>query len=63
MVFYPKKKLKIIDLISANYYTSLGGESFLPGFLGLGYVKNCQYFNVVIQSLSHLKKFRNGSQK
>ena len=56
---YTKREIKLIDKISSNFYTSLAGDSFLPGFLGLGYVKNCQYFNVVIQSLSHLKKFRN----
>ena len=56
---YSKKEIKLMDKISSNYCTSLGGDLFLPGFLGLGYVKNCQYFNVVIQSLSHLKKFRN----
>jgi len=56
---YTKREIKLIDKISSNYCTSLGGDSFLPGYLGLGYVKNCQYFNVVIQSLSHLKKFRN----
>ena len=56
---YSKREIQLIDKISSNFYTSLGGDSFLPGFLGLGYVKNCQYFNVVIQSLSHLKKFRN----
>ena len=56
---YTKREIKLIDIISSNFYTSLGGDAFLPGFLGLGFVKNCQYFNVVIQSLSHLKKFRN----
>ena len=56
---YTKREIKLIDKISSNFCTSLGGDPFLPGYLGLGYVKNCQYFNVVIQSLSHLKKFRN----
>ena len=56
---YTKKEIKLIDKISSNFCTSLGGDLFLPGYLGLGYVKNCQYFNVVIQSFSHLKKFRN----
>jgi U4/U6.U5 tri-snRNP-associated protein 2 len=56
---YTKREIKLMDKISANYCTSLGGDLFLPGYLGLGYVKNCQYFNVIIQSLSHLKKFRN----
>ena len=56
---YTKKDIKLIDKISANYNTSLDNKKYLPGYIGLGYVKNCEYFNVIIQSLSHLKKFRN----
>ena len=56
---YTKKDIKLIDKISANFITSLDNKKFLPGYIGLGYVKNCEYFNVIIQSLSHLKKFRN----
>ena len=56
---YTKKDIKLIDKISANYNTSLDNKKYLPGYSGLGYVKNCEYFNVIIQSLSHLKKFRN----
>ena len=56
---YTKKNIKLIDKISANYNTSLDNKKYLPGYIGLGYVKNCEYFNVIIQSLSHLKKFRN----
>ena len=56
---YSKKDIKLIDKIAANFYTSLDNKKYLPGYIGLGYVKNCEYFNVIIQSLSHLKKFRN----
>ena len=55
---YTKKDIKIIDKISANFNISLDNKKYLPGYIGLGYVKNCEYFNVIIQSLSHLKKFR-----
>ena len=56
---YTKKDIKLIDKIAANFNTSLDNKKYLPGYIGLGYVKNCEYFNVIIQSLSHLKKFRN----
>jgi len=56
---YTKKDIKLIDKRSANYNTSLDNKKYLPGYIGLGYVKYCEYFNVIIQSLSHLKKFRN----
>ena len=55
---YTKKDIKLIDKISANFNISLDNKKYLPGYIGLGYVKNCEYFNVIIQSLSHLKKFR-----
>ena len=56
---YTKKDIKLIDKYAANFKTSLDNKQYLPGFIGLGLVKNCEYFNVIIQSLSHLKKFRN----
>ena len=56
---YSKKEIKLMDKISSQFYYSLDNKPYLPGYIGLGYVKNCEYFNVIIQSLSHLKKFRN----
>ena len=55
---YTKEQIKLIDKISANYNLSLDNKKYFPGYIGLGYVKNCEYFNVIIQSLAHLKKFR-----
>ena len=55
---YTKEQIKLIDKFSANQKLSLDNKKYFPGYLGLGYVKNCEYFNVIIQSLSHLKKFR-----
>ena len=56
---YTKKDIKLIDKIAADFRISLDNKKYLPGYIGLGYVKNCEYFNVIIQSLSHIKKFRN----
>ena len=56
---YTKKDIKLIDKIAADFRIFLDNKKYLPGYIGLGYVKNCEYFIVIIQSLSHIKKFKN----
>lgn len=38
---------------------SLGGKNYIPGFIGMNNIKDNDYFNVVVQALSHIPPLRN----
>eukprot|EP01080_Neovahlkampfia_damariscottae_P006841 gene6841-11002_t len=55
---YTEKDIQEIDSLNGNYL-SLQKQKFIPGFVGLNNLKNTSGFNVVIQTLTKIPKFRN----
>ena len=55
---YTEKDIQEIDSLNGNFL-SLQNQKYIPGFIGLNNLKNTAGFNVVIQTLTKIPKFRN----
>jgi U4/U6.U5 tri-snRNP-associated protein 2 len=55
---YTKEQVMILDR-EAKTAWSLNGKEYTPGFVGMNNIKANDYFNVVVQALSHVPPLRN----
>ena len=55
---YTKEQVVVLDKLSQTAWT-LNGKEYTPGFVGINNIKENDYFNVVIQALSHVPPLRN----
>ncbi|KAH8598236.1 hypothetical protein B0O99DRAFT_684280 [Bisporella sp. PMI_857] len=55
---YTKEQVIAMDR-EAKTAWALGGKEYTPGFVGMNNIKENDYFNVVIQALSHIPPLRN----
>ncbi|CZS99691.1 hypothetical protein WAI453_002376 [Rhynchosporium graminicola] len=55
---YTKEEVMALDW-EAKTAWALGGKEYTPGFVGMNNIKENDYFNVVVQALSHVPPLRN----
>lgn len=55
---YTKKEVMDLDR-TAKTRRSLAGKEYVPGFVGMNNIKENDYINVVVQTLSHVQSLRN----
>lgn len=55
---YTKEQVVAMDR-EAKTAWALGGKEYIPGFVGMNNIKDNDYFNVVVQALSHVPPLRN----
>jgi U4/U6.U5 tri-snRNP-associated protein 2 len=55
---YTKKEVTALDR-SPKEAWALNGKKYTPGFVGMNNIKDNDYFNVIIQALSHVPPLRN----
>ncbi len=55
---YTKEQVIAMDR-EAKTAWALGGKEYAPGFVGMNNIKENDYFNVVVQALSHVPPLRN----
>jgi U4/U6.U5 tri-snRNP-associated protein 2 len=55
---YSKEQVMAMDR-EAKTAWALGGREYIPGFVGMNNIKHNDYFNVVVQALSHVPPLRN----
>jgi U4/U6.U5 tri-snRNP-associated protein 2 len=55
---YTKEQVVAMDR-KAKTAWALGGKEYTPGFVGMNNIKSNDYFNVIIQALSHVPPLRN----
>lgn len=55
---YSKEEVVAMDRRAQSAWT-LGGKEYIPGFVGMNNIKDNDYFNVVVQALSHVPPLRN----
>ncbi|KAG0645416.1 putative inactive ubiquitin-specific-processing protease 10 [Hyphodiscus hymeniophilus] len=55
---YTKQQVMAMDR-EAKTAWALGGKEYVPGFVGMNNIKDNDYFNVVVQALSHVPPLRN----
>lgn len=55
---YSKEEVVAMDSQARSAWT-LGGKEYIPGFVGMNNIKDNDYFNVVVQALSHVPPLRN----
>ncbi|KAK6612830.1 ubiquitin carboxyl-terminal hydrolase [Botrytis cinerea] len=55
---YTKEQVMAMDREAKTSWT-LSGKEYIPGFVGMNNIKDNDYFNVVIQALSHVPPLRN----
>ncbi|RKF73166.1 putative mRNA-splicing protein ubp10 [Golovinomyces cichoracearum] len=55
---YSKEQVMVLDK-EAKTSLALNGKEYAPGFVGMNNIKANDYFNVVIQALSHVPPLRN----
>ncbi|KAG9232611.1 U4/U6.U5 tri-snRNP-associated protein-like protein [Amylocarpus encephaloides] len=55
---YTKDQVMALDREEKAAWT-LGGKEYSPGFVGMNNIKENDYFNVVVQALSHVPPLRN----
>jgi U4/U6.U5 tri-snRNP-associated protein 2 len=55
---YTKEQVMALDREAKTAWT-LGGKEYTPGFVGMNNIKDNDYFNVVVQALSHVPPLRN----
>jgi U4/U6.U5 tri-snRNP-associated protein 2 len=55
---YTKEQVMAIDR-EAKTSWGLEGKEYMPGFVGMNNIKDNDYFNVVVQALSHVPPLRN----
>ncbi|TGO82066.1 hypothetical protein BPOR_0931g00040 [Botrytis porri] len=55
---YTKEQVMAMDREAKSSWT-LSGKEYIPGFVGMNNIKDNDYFNVVIQALSHVPPLRN----
>ncbi|TQS37717.1 hypothetical protein Golomagni_01799 [Golovinomyces magnicellulatus] len=55
---YSKEQVMVLDK-EAKTSLALNGKEYSPGFVGMNNIKANDYFNVVIQALSHVPPLRN----
>jgi U4/U6.U5 tri-snRNP-associated protein 2 len=55
---YTKEQVMAMDR-EAKTAWALGGKEYTPGFVGMNNIKSNDYFNVIIQALSHVPPLRN----
>jgi U4/U6.U5 tri-snRNP-associated protein 2 len=55
---YTKEQVMAMDR-EAKTAWALGGKEYVPGFIGMNNIKDNDYFNVVVQALSHVPPLRN----
>ncbi|ODA79803.1 hypothetical protein RJ55_05399 [Drechmeria coniospora] len=55
---YAKAEVMALDRTSRKSWT-LGGNQYVPGFVGMNNIKENDYVNVVVQALSHVAPLRN----
>ncbi|KAG4433791.1 hypothetical protein IFR05_010730 [Cadophora sp. M221] len=55
---YTKEEVMALDR-EAKTAWALGGKEYAPGFVGMNNIKDNDYFNVVVQALSHVPPLRN----
>lgn len=55
---YTKEEIMTMDREAKTSWT-LSGKGYIPGFVGMNNIKDNDYFNVIIQALSHVPPLRN----
>lgn len=55
---YTKDQVMAMDREEKKAW-ALGGNEYIPGFVGMNNIKDNDYFNVVVQALSHIPPLRN----
>jgi U4/U6.U5 tri-snRNP-associated protein 2 len=55
---YTKAQVMAMDTEEKTAW-ALGGKKYIPGFIGMNNIKDNDYFNVVVQALSHIAPLRN----
>lgn len=55
---YTKQQVMALDR-EAKVSWTLGGKEYAPGFVGMNNIKDNDYFNAVVQALSHVPPLRN----
>lgn len=55
---YTKQQVMAMDREEMKAW-ALGGKEYIPGFVGMNNIKDNDYFNVVVQALSHIPPLRN----
>ncbi|PQE32024.1 ubiquitin thiolesterase protein [Rutstroemia sp. NJR-2017a WRK4] len=55
---YTKEQVMAMDRETKTSWT-LSGKEYIPGFVGMNNIKDNDYFNVIIQALSHVPPLRN----
>jgi U4/U6.U5 tri-snRNP-associated protein 2 len=55
---YTKQQVMAMDR-EAKAAWALGGKEYIPGFVGMNNIKDNDYFNVIVQALSHVPPLRN----
>ncbi|KAK0109410.1 hypothetical protein ONS95_002108 [Cadophora gregata] len=55
---YTKEEVMALDREATTAW-ALGGKEYAPGFVGMNNIKENDYFNVVVQALSHVPPLRN----
>lgn len=55
---YTREQVMALDRETKTAWT-LGGKEYTPGFVGMNNIKDNDYFNVVVQALSHVPPLRN----
>lgn len=55
---YTKAQVMTMDMEEKTAW-ALGGKKYIPGFIGMNNIKDNDYFNVVVQALSHIAPLRN----
>jgi len=55
---YTKGEVMVLDRDSKAAW-ALSGKEYVPGFVGMNNIKDNDYFNVVVQALSHVPPLRN----
>lgn len=55
---YTKEQVMALDRQEVTAWT-LSGKKYIPGFIGMNNIKDNDYFNVVVQALSHIPPLRN----
>jgi U4/U6.U5 tri-snRNP-associated protein 2 len=54
---YTREQVITLDKEAKSAWT-LGGKEYTPGFVGMNNIKDNDYFNVVVQALSHVRPLR-----
>lgn len=54
---YTREQVMALDKEAKTAWT-LGGKEYTPGFVGMNNIKDNDYFNVVVQALSHVRPLR-----